>query len=145
MVKKFLYQESFKNDLPDTGIFFLLLSCFSQCFGQCRNHFKKISHNTIVCHVKNRCIRILIDGNNTIRTRHSHRMLHRTGNAAGNIKLWRNDLTCLSDLISIRNPTRIYNGTGCGRSSSVSCFFSIISISSIRDSSVISFSSSISL
>src|SRR5699024_3620455 len=85
-------------------------------FNQYWNNFKQIAYDAIICHIKDICFRIFIDGYNDFGIRHTGQMLNGARNTDRNIKVWCNNLSCLPDLqgiIAVFRVTRTTRSTYC--------------------------------
>jgi len=69
--------------------YILLLALFQVFENLCqrRDDFKKVVNNTVVGHLEDWCLRILIDRNDAPRRLHAHQMLNRSRDSQGDIEL----------------------------------------------------------
>jgi hypothetical protein len=79
---------------------------------QLRHHFKQIPDQPVIRHLEDRGIRILVDGDDDFRFLHPGQMLDGAGDADREVKLRRNDLAGLANLVVIRDKTGVDRSTG---------------------------------
>src|SRR5690606_4388496 len=60
---------------------------------------------------------VFVDSNNDFRVLHTSQMLDRAGNTNGDVQIWSNDLTGLTNLHVVRYETSVNRCTGCTNSS----------------------------
>mmetsp|Transcript_9659 Transcript_9659/g.18461 ORF Transcript_9659/g.18461 Transcript_9659/m.18461 type:complete len:309 (-) Transcript_9659:302-1228(-) len=77
---------------------------------QIRHCHKQVLDQTIVCHLKNRGLGVLIDGDNGLGVFHSRNVLDGSRNTYGNVKIGCNDLARLSHLFVVWCHTCIHGG-----------------------------------
>jgi hypothetical protein len=75
-----------------------------------RQHFEQIPDNTVIRNFKYRCILVFVDCKDVFGCGHSRQMLNGAGYTACYIKIRRNCLAGLTDLLGVRTPTGIDNG-----------------------------------
>ena len=80
---------------------------------QLRKNGQRISYNTKICNREDRSVLIFINGDDIFGAFHACNMLNSTADTGSNVEAWFYRLACLSDLIAIRQPASINNGTGC--------------------------------
>jgi len=78
---------------------------------QLRYDFKQIPNQTVIRHLEDRRIRILVDGNDDLGFLHPGQMLDGAGDADREVKLRRDDLAGLADLVVIRDKTGVDRST----------------------------------
>ena len=78
---------------------------------QLRHDFKQIPNQPVIRHLEDRCIGILVDGDDDFRFLHPGQMLDGAGDADREVKLRRNDLAGLADLIVIRDKAGVDRST----------------------------------
>ena len=83
--------------------FFLLLKSFSQH----RQEREQIAAQPKFRILEYRRFGIAVDGDDRLARLHTGQMLHRTGDANGDVKLWRNGLSRQPNLRGIRPPSTI--------------------------------------
>src|SRR6478736_3671483 len=81
---------------------FLLDRC-----GQLRNDLEQISDDAVVGHLENRRFLVLVDRHDRLAVLHSGEMLDGAGNADGDVEVGGDHLAGLSDLVVVRNVTRV--------------------------------------
>ncbi len=86
----------------------LCFPCF-KCRSQGRHNFIQISDNSIICHIKNRCVFIFVYCNYSVGTGNSCQMLDCPGNAHCKIEFGSHRLTRLSYLVCMRHPACVYH------------------------------------
>jgi hypothetical protein len=79
---------------------------------QLRHHLKQIPDQPVIRHLEDRCIRILVDGDDDLGFLHPGQMLDGAGDADREVKLRRDDLAGLADLVVIRHETGVDRSTG---------------------------------
>ena len=80
----------------------------AKLFFKRRHGIEKIGHQPVIGNLENRRFIILVDGDNHLTVFHAGKMLNGPGNANRNIKVRRDDLAGLANLIIIGNETGIY-------------------------------------
>ena len=85
-----------------------------QLFCQQRHYLVQITNDTIVGDIEDRCILILVDGNDDIGLFHAGNMLDRTGNTDCEVNMRTDSLTSLANLQFLRLPACINNCSGAG-------------------------------
>jgi hypothetical protein len=79
---------------------------------QLRHHFEQIPDQPVIRHLEDRRIRILVDGDDDLRFLHPGQMLDGAGDADREVKLRRNDLAGLANLVVVRHKAGIDRSTG---------------------------------
>ena len=82
-------------------------------FSQYRQSFKQVANNSVVSDIKDGSLRVFVDGDDCVRILHAYQVLNRAGNPEGDIQLWRDCLSRLSDLTIDREPFGVADGTRC--------------------------------
>ena len=80
---------------------------------QLRHDFKQIPNQPVIRHLEDRCIGILVDGDDDFRFLHPGQMLDGAGDADREVELWRDDLAGLANLVVIRDKTGVDRSAGC--------------------------------
>ena len=80
---------------------------------QLRHDFKQIPDQPVIRHLEDRCIGILVDRDNDLGFLHPGQMLDGAGDADREVKLRRDDLAGLADLVVIRDKTGVDRSSGC--------------------------------
>src|SRR5690606_34090744 len=75
--------------------------------GQLRQDLVRVSDDAVVRDLEDRCVRILVDRDDGACTAHTGKVLHRAGDADGDVELWRYRLAGLSHLFGVRTPAGI--------------------------------------
>ena len=78
-----------------------------------RNDFKQIPDYGYIRNLHHGCIGVFVYSYDQITGLHSYKMLNLSGNTAGYINLCLDCLSCLSDLVCIRDPARINSCPAC--------------------------------
>ena len=76
---------------------------------QFRHYREQIRDQTIVGHLKNRGLFVLVDGDDDFAVLHPGKVLNCTGNPDGHIKLRRHDLAGLPDLPVVRRIAAVHS------------------------------------
>ena len=84
----------------------------TDCSHQLWHHFEQIANQPVIRDLEDRRIGILVDGDDDLRFLHPGQMLDRPGDADGDVKLRRDDLAGLADLVVVRHEAGIDGGTG---------------------------------
>merc|ERR1712112_266839 len=71
------------------------------------NSFEQISNKSIVRHLKDWSLSILVDCHNDFAVLHSSQVLDSSGDSHGNVKLWGNNFTSLTNLHIVGDHTSI--------------------------------------
>src|SRR5205085_12373373 len=91
---------------------------FLNCLNDLRHYFKSISNNTIICCFKKGCFGIFIDNNNRFTSVHAGEVLDGTRNPYCEVEVRCNGKSGLSNVLMMRSPVYISNGTTTGGGSS---------------------------
>jgi len=78
--------------------------------GQLRHHLEQIADEAVIGHLEDRRIRVFVDGDDDLRVLHAGQVLNGPGDADGDVKLRRDDLAGLADLVVVRRETGIDGG-----------------------------------
>lgn len=76
-----------------------------QLLDQLRHGLEQVSDKTIIGHLEDRRLFVLVDRNDDLGVFHACQVLDCTGDANRNIKLWCDDLTGLTHLPVVRRVT----------------------------------------
>src|SRR5215469_4483608 len=76
-------------------------------------NLEQVADQPVIGDLEDRRLLVLVDGDDHLRILHTRQMLDRAGDADGDVKLRRNDLAGLADLIVIRHKPGIDRGAGC--------------------------------
>src|SRR5579864_6013978 len=72
-----------------------------------RHYLERVTHHTEVRHLHDRRLGVLVDGDDHLGSLHANGVLHRAGDADGDVDARPHRLAGLADLHRIRHPTRV--------------------------------------
>src|SRR6185437_7853665 len=79
--------------------------------GQHRHNLQYIAHDAVVRQLEDGCLAVLVDRDDRARRAHAGQMLDRAGDAARDVQVGTHEPPGLSDLIAVRTPAIIRDGT----------------------------------
>ena len=85
---------------------------FSNSLNKFGDRLKQIGDQPIVGNLKDRRLRILVDGDDHLAVFHSRQVLDRAGNSDRDIEVRRDDLAGLPDLVVVGHEAGIHRGAG---------------------------------